>query len=62
MSVHKNVNVCVTTSPRLLMKIDARRTGQQPAGLSSQTAPTFYADAVRRNDHQECPQKLQPQA
>jgi len=35
MSVHKNVNVCVTTSPRLLMKIDARRTGQQPAGLSS---------------------------
>jgi hypothetical protein len=30
MSADKNVSVCVATSPRLLVEVDANRTGQKP--------------------------------
>jgi hypothetical protein len=32
MSANKNISVCVTTSPGLLIKIDANRTGQHATG------------------------------
>jgi len=55
MPADKNVNVCTATSSRLLVEVDANRTGQRPNGLFTQAAQTSYVrrrptpDPSRRN-------------
>ena len=45
MSVNKNVSICVATSPGLLIKVAANRTGQKAVGPFIRAAHTSY---VRR--------------
>jgi hypothetical protein len=52
MSVNKNVNVCVATSPGLLINVDANHTGQK-VGLLNRAAQTAYVYRARRNDRQD---------
>jgi hypothetical protein len=47
MSVNKNVNVCVATSPGLLIQIDAGRTSQESADLLNRRRQ-HHTSATRR--------------
>ena len=49
MLVHQNVSVCVATSPRPLIKIDANRTGHEGHRPLNQAAPTSYVRHPRPN-------------
>jgi hypothetical protein len=48
MSANKKVSVCVATSPRPLIEVDADRTGQKAAGQLNQAATASY---VRHRSH-----------
>jgi len=48
MSADKNVNVCVVTSPGLLIQIDAGRTSQESAGLRSRRRQHHTSATGRR--------------
>ena len=41
MSANKNVNVCVATSPGLLIEVDANRIGQKTTGLRNPRGQTI---------------------
>jgi hypothetical protein len=50
MSANKNVNVCVATSPTLLIKVDANHTGQNPPACSIEQRK-HHTSAAARSDN-----------
>ena len=48
MRANKNTSVCVATSPRPLIQIDANHTGQKPTGSLNRAARTSYVRLRRR--------------
>jgi hypothetical protein len=54
MSMNKNMSVCVATSPRLLMKVDANSTGQKASGLFNPAAQTSYVHYRSREFRTTC--------
>jgi len=57
MSANKNISVCVTISPRLLIKVDANRTSRKATGTGQPSGGNIIRPAPGPD---QVPQRRQP--